>query len=190
MNLRVPRILPLNTCAVAAVLASCGTTTVSLDYQPTLGENLPGPRLIALGRFPDMRGENAYYFGEVRITSRQPVEELVRNSFSHGLNARGMLAGSGAPFVLSGEILDLRGDRLCRPASYARIRVKLLRTGSGQVVFNRVYTGERTSHGTIISESISRALQDVVDRALDDRSMRERIAPASMPADVYRSNVF
>jgi hypothetical protein len=191
-----------------ALLSSCTTTSVSLDYQPTLGQNIPGPRKIAVGRFADMRGENAYYLGEVRtpigtplerITSRVPVEEVVRNAFSHGLSSRGMLSGSGAPFVLTGEILELHGDQVMRPAGYAKIRVNVVRTSSGQIVYTRIYSGERESgfcrpgSGSpvpAIRDHISRALQDVVDRALDDRSLRERLRPQSVPYDTYRQNVY
>ena len=182
--------------ALAAVLLSaCGTTPVSLDYQPTLGQNIPGPRSIAVGRFADARREGAFYLGVVRtpigtplerITSRVPVDEVVRNAFSHGLSARGMLAAPGtAPYLMTGEILELECDQVVRPAGYARVRVNLVRTGTGQIVFSRIYAGERESgpyrpgSGSPIPalrELVSRALQDAVDRALDDRALRQRLA--------------
>lgn len=203
----IPRVsLLLLALGASVMLCNCGTTSVSLDYQPTLGQNIPGPRKIAAGRFADMRQEGAYHLGEVRtpigtplerITSRVPVDDVVRNAFSHGLRARGMLASPGAPFVLTGEILELHGDQVVRPAGYARIRVNLVNAGSGQIVFSRIYAGERESSAyrpgsgspvPIIRELISRALQDAVDRALDDRAMRERLNPA--PAyGAYRSNI-
>lgn len=192
---------------VCALLSSCGSTAVSLDYQPSLGQNIPGPRKLSVGRFADMRQEGAYYLGEVktpigtpleRINSRVPVDEVVRNAFSHGLHARGMLAGVGAPYVITGEILQLHGDQVVRPAGYARIRINVVKTSSGQIVFSRVYSGERESGAYLpgsgspvpmIRELISRALQDVVDRALDDRAMRERLNPLPSPYGAYRSNV-
>jgi hypothetical protein len=195
----------LTVLGMAALLSSCSSTSVSLDYQPTLGQNIPGPRKIAVGRFADMRNENTYYLGDVktpigtpleRITSRVPVDEVVRNAFSHGLKSRGMLSGSGAPYVLSGEILDLYGDQVMRPAGYARVRVNLVKTHTGQIIFSRVYSGERESTFYVpgsgspvptIRELISRALQDVVDRALDDPSLRERLKSGASP---YRQNVF
>lgn len=201
----LPAILPA--LGLAVLLTGCGSTAVSLDYQPTLGQNLPGPRKLSVGRFADMRQEGAYYLGEVRtpigtplerINSRVPVDEVVRNAFSHGLNARGMLAGHGAPYVITGEILDLRGDQVVRPAGYARVRVNVVRTTTGQIIFSRIYTGERESSAyrpgsgspvPVIRELVSRALQDVVDRALDDRAMRERLEPLPSPYGAYRSNV-
>lgn len=205
---RTPHLILASALGITALLPSCRTTSVSLDYQPTLGQGLPGPRKIAVGRFADMRHETAYYLGEVRtpigtplerITSRVPVDEVVRNAFSHGLSSRGMLMGTGAPYVMSGEILDLYGDQVVRPAGYARIRVNVVRASSGQIVFSRIYSGERVSDiyrpgsGSpvpAIRELISRALQDVVDRALDDRSMRDRLNQLPAPYDTYRSHVF
>ena len=197
----------LSALGLSVLLSSCGSTAVSLDYQPSLGQNIPGPRKLSVGRFADMRQEGAYYLGEVRtpigtplerINSRVPVDEVVRNAFSHGLNARGMLAGVGAPYVITGEILQLHGDQVVRPAGYARIRVNVVKTSSGQIVFSRVYAGERESSAYLpgsgspvpmIRELTSRALQDVVDRALDDRAMRERLNPLPSPYGAYRSNV-
>lgn len=207
MNWTAPHLVLVSAFGLAAVLSSCGSTAVSLDYQPTLGQNIPGPRKLSVGRFADMRQEGAYYLGEVRtpigtplerINSRVPVEEVVRNAFSHALNARGMLAGIGAPYVVTGEILELHGDQVVRPAGYARVRVNVVRTSTGQIVFSRVYSGERESGAylpgsgspvPIIRELISRALQDVIDRALDDRALRERLVPLPSPYGAYRSNV-
>src|SRR4051812_24242522 len=138
---RAPHLLLIPAFSILAALPSCTTTAVSLDYQPKLGQNIPGPRKISVGRFADTREEGAYYLGEVRtpigtplerIASRVPVDEVVRNAFSHGLSSRGMLAGPGAPYMITGEILELEGDQVIRPAGYAKIRLNLVRTGSGQ----------------------------------------------------------
>lgn len=198
-------LLLLLASSLGLMLPACSSTSVSLDYQPSLGQKIPGPRTISVGRFSDLRHEGAYYLGEVRtpigtplerITSRVPVDEVVRNAFSHGLSARGMLSGSGAPYVLTGEILELHGDQVVRPAGYARVRVNIIRGASGQIVFTRIYSGERESSiyrpgsGSpvpAIRELVSRALQDVVDRALDDPAMRDRLNPSpSANAGGYR----
>lgn len=190
---------------LVSTLTGCGSTAVSLDYQPTLSQNIPGPRKVSAGRFADMRQENAYYLGEVRtpigtplerINSRTTVDEVVRNAFSHGLAARGMLSAPGsAPYIITGEILELHCDQVVRPAAYVRIRVNVVRASSGQIVFSRIYSGEREggvyrpgsgSPVPMLRELSSRALQDVVDRALDDRAFRDRLSPAP-PS--YRSNV-
>ncbi|HSI65528.1 MAG TPA: hypothetical protein VLE43_20545, partial [Candidatus Saccharimonadia bacterium] len=137
-----------------------------------------------------------YYLGTVRtpigspmerVNTRIPVEQVVRNAFAHGMTARGMLSGRGAPYVLTGEILDLHCDQVIRPAAYAKIRVNVVRISSGQVVFSRIYSGERENSAYLpgsgspvpmLRELASRALQDVVDRALDDNALRARLSPS------------
>lgn len=178
----------------AGLLSSCGSTaSVSLDYQP-VGKPITGPSKIAVGRFIDHRRVGAYYLGSVKtpigttmetITTRVPVEQVVRNAFAHGLKTRSMLTSqSGAEFVLTGEILEFSADQLVRPGAYARIRVNLVREGSGQVVFSRVYQGERVGSAYVpgsgspvptLQEIASRTLQDAVDKALDDPAMRARL---------------
>ena len=82
--------------------------------------------------------------------------------------------------------MDLYCQQIVHPYGYARLRVNVIRAGSGQIVFSRVYIGERQSTayrpGTgspvpLLRELTSRALQDAVDAALDDREMRARISP-------------
>ncbi|MFZ4764844.1 MAG: hypothetical protein ACOYMN_07790 [Roseimicrobium sp.] len=189
---------------LVVVLASCGSTSVSLDYQPALGQAMPGPAVLAPGRFADLRDDGDYILGEVRtpigtplerLTSRVPVSEVVRNAFAHGLRARGMFSTpDGTRFILTGEILDLQCDQVVRPAAYARVRVNVVHAGSGQIVHSRIYSGERTGSAYLpgsgdpvprLRELTSRALQDVVDRALDDPSLRSRLLPAPTS---YRSN--
>lgn len=177
------------------LLANCSSTAVSLDYQPNLSQGAPGPRKMSAGRFADMRGEGSYYIGTVRtpigtplerVNTKIPVDQVVRNAFAHGMTSRGMLAGRGAPYVLTGEILTLHTDQVIRPAAYAKIRVNVVRVSSGQVVFSRIYSGERENSAYLpgsgspvpmLRELVSRALQDVVDRALDDSALRARLSP-------------
>jgi ABC-type uncharacterized transport system auxiliary subunit len=197
-----------STACLAALLASCSATSVSLDYRPELSQAVAGPRKIAAGRFADLRRENEYYIGSVRtpvgtpmetITSRVPVSEVVRNAFAHGLSIRNMLVSqSSAPYVLTGEILELQCDQVVRPAAYVKVRVNVVRASSGQVVFSRIYQGERQSGAYVpmtgspvpeLRELTSRALQDTVDRALDDAALRARLTSGTGSYGPPGSNV-
>jgi hypothetical protein len=184
---------------MALILAACSSTPVSLDYQPGLSQGPVGPRRVAAGRFADLRNDHPYYLGTVKtpigtpienIMANVPVAELVRNAFAHGLSARKMLVShTTAPYMITGEILELRCDQVVRPAAYVKIRVNVVRSGGGQVLFSRVYSGEREmgaympgsgSPIPVLRELMSRALQDVIDRALDDSALRSRLkSPAS-----------
>lgn len=183
-------------------MVSCATTAISLDYQPGLNQGVPGPKTVVVGRFIDSRGEDEYYLGRVKtplgttvenISTRVPIKQVVRNAFSHGLSSRGMLSSnSGASHMLTGEILDFYCDQVVRPAAEIRIRVNLVDTTSGEVVYRRVYESSRSggsfvpgsgSPVPVLNELASRVLQDVVDEAVDDSGMRHRLRrPSSTPA--------
>ena len=191
--------------AIASVLllGGCVSSQVSLDYLPRPGQMMRGNPEFAVGQFLNMRREGPFYLGTVRmplgapvenVTTRTPIEQIVSNAFAHALDARGMLnTGSGVKYVITGEVLDLYCQQIVHPYGYARLRVNVVRAGSGEVVYSRVYTGERQSTAyrpgsgspvPLLRELTSRALQDAVDAALDDREMRARIGnrgPAYTP---------
>lgn len=195
MNLRCLSIV----FAASAVLglSSCSNSSVvTLDYVP--GQMVRGTPDFIVGEFKDKRGQQAQTLGHVRlpvgpavdtVQTRLPVRDVVRNAFGHALEARGMLApDKGARFIIKGDIQDLRAQLLVHPYGYARIRVNVLDAATKAVVFTKVYDGERQSSAyrpgsgspvPVLRELTSRALQDAVDRALDDPKMRQSLATGS-----------
>lgn len=190
------RLLAVALTSCAPLLTSCVSSAVSLDYQPRPGQILRGNPEFAVGMFTNMRREGPYYLGTVRmpigapvenVTTRTPAEAIVANAFAHALDARGMLnANTNAKYIITGEVLDLYCQQIVHPYGYARLRVNVLKAGSGQILFSRVYIGERQSTAyrpgsgspvPLLRDLTSRALQDAVDAALDDREMRARISP-------------
>ena len=176
-------------------LSSCANSSViSLDYVPQPGRMLRGAPDFAVGEFKDKRGEQPQVLGHVRlpigpsvdtIQTRLPISDVVRNAFGYALDSRGMLATDvKGRFILTGEIQDLRSQLLVHPYGYARIRVNVVEAASGRVIFTKIYEGERQSTAfrpgggspvPILRDLTSRALQEAVDRALDDTSMRQQI---------------
>jgi len=177
---------------LTAFLVSCSTTSqVSLDYASQPGHIKPGQPEFSTRPFIDQRGLGANELGTVRtqigtpleyVQTKVPVSQVVTNAFGYGLQARGMLtAPRTARYTITGDIMDLYCQMIVRPYGYARIRVTLLDAASGQIIHSHVYTGERSS-GTYIPGSgspvpllrdlVSGALQDAVDRALDDPALR------------------
>ncbi|MBV6498122.1 MAG: hypothetical protein CJBNEKGG_00336 [Prosthecobacter sp.] len=187
------RLVILIGCAV--VLASCTTTSqISLDYASAPGHIKPGAPEFATQSFIDRRDVGTHDLGTVRtqvgtpvefIQTRIPVADVVTNAFGYALQARGMLTPrSGARFIITGEVLDLHCKLLVHPYGYARIRLSVLEAATGRVLHTAVYEGERQSRayvpGTgspvpLLGDLASGALQDAVDRALDDPAMRGRI---------------
>lgn len=189
MTARVPL---LSLVGMALLLANCSTSTpVSLDYRANLVRIVPGPRVASAGRFANLRGTEDYKLGTVRtpigtpletVVTRVPVAEVVRNCFAYGLKSRQMLVDQGtAPYIVTGEVLELYCQQLVHPYAFCKVRVNVVRAGSGQVVFSRVYQAEREASAYLpltgspvpqLRELTSRALQHVVDQALDDAALR------------------
>lgn len=170
-----------------------------------LGQSLPGPRVVEIGRFADFRRSGEFSLGTVHtpfgtpletIKTRVPVALVVRNAFAHGLNARKMLAPSGsAPFILTGEVLEFECQQKISPSSFASVRVNVVRAGSGEIVYTRIYQSVRESDAYLpgsgspvpnLRDLASRALQNVVDRALDDKSLRNHLTESFSSASGTR----
>lgn len=178
--------------AACLPLLQCTTSQVSLDYEPHPGQMLPGPPLFGVGPFQNGRNEEANLLGTVRtpigtpierVYTAVPIETMVSNAFAHALGARGMLAAGSPRFVITGEVMDLYCQQIVHPHGYARIRVSATNSSTGQIVFSKVYEGQRQSAAyrpgsgspvPLLRNLTSRALQDAVDRALDDPEFRNR----------------
>jgi len=185
-------------------LAACSTTSqVSLDYASGPGHVKPGAPEYSTRLFSDQRGLGPMDLGTVRtqigtplehVQTRVPISEVVTNAFGYGLQARGMLTRPrAARYIVTGDILDLYCQMLVRPYGYARVRVTVLETGTGQIIHSRVYTGERSggaylpgsgSPVPMLRDLVSGALQDAVDRALDDPALRSKTRAGGMQYDV------
>lgn len=187
-------ILRLAPCALLLLLSACTASQVSLDYQPTLAQVVKGKPVFSIGRFTNSRGDEAHYLGVIRtplgtpleyIQTRQPVEEIVRNAFTHACSARDMLTSQGkAVYLITGEVLEMSCQQLVHPYAYVRLRMNIVKASTGELVFTRIYAGERQSAAyrpgsgspvPELRELTSRALQDAVDRALDDPEFRGRV---------------
>lgn len=194
MNFRCFSAILLGAAACFSLSSCANSSVISLDYVPQPGRMLRGAPDFAVGEFKDKRGEQAQTLGHVRlpigptvdtVQTRLPVSDVVRNAFAYALEARGMLATEvKGRFILAGEIQDLRSQLLVHPYGYARIRVNVIEAVSGRVLYTHVYEGERQSTAyrpgsgspvPVLRELTSRALQEAVDRALDDTRMRQRI---------------
>jgi hypothetical protein len=181
------------------VLVSCTTTSqVSLDYATGVGHVQPGAPEFTTQDFMDRRDQAPNELGTVRTQIGTPVEHVqmsvpaanaVTNAFGYALQVRGMLASkTAARFIVTGEVLDLHCKLLVRPYGYARLRVSVLEAATGRVIHSATYEGERQSSAYVpgsgspvplLRDLTSGALQDAVDRALDDPAMRARIGSSS-----------
>lgn len=196
--------LSLFASVAAALLSSCVSSQVSLDYLPRVGQMMPGEPQFAVGQFYNRRPQGSFFLGTVRlpigapvenIMTRAPVEQIVANAFGHALDARGMLTSQDrARYIITGEILDLYCQQIVHPFGYARLRVNVVHAATGQLIHSRIYVGERQSTAyrpgsgspvPLLRDLTSRALQDAVDAALDDREMRAKIRGGARSGSGY-----
>lgn len=198
-------LLPFVALLGVLTLASCSTTSqVSLDYASTSGHVQPGKPEFSTRPFRDERGMEPMELGTVRtqlgtpieyVQTRVPVSDVVTNAFGHGLQARNMFSRPrNSRFIITGDVLDLNCQQLVRPYGYARVRVTVMDAASGQIIHSRIYTGERGSGAYVpgsgspvplLRDLVSSALQDVVDKALDDPELRSKLNSVDM-VDPYQ----
>jgi hypothetical protein len=175
------------------MLSSCSSSsTISLSYHPRPSPTQGAP-VFSQGDFLDKRNCDPLYLGTIRtqigtpfehLNTRFPVSKIVSNAFGHALASRGMLSPvQNAKFIFVGDILDLNTKLLVTPYAYTRIRVNLIQAGTGQILASRTYSAEKQgspylpgsgSPVPILNNLCSAALQDVIDRAVDDPFFRSK----------------
>lgn len=203
MNFRCSSLF-LATVALLGLSACSNTSVVTLSYVPRAGRVVKGAPEFAVTAFRDLRRVPPQEIGTVRlpvgpkvdtIQTRVPVSTIVSNAFAYALEVRGMAAADKqARYRVTGDVLDLRAQLLVHPYGYARLRVNILDAASGQTVFTQIYEGERQSTAyrpgsgspiPVLQELTSRALQDAVDKALDDPLMRQRLGSGAAARPRY-----
>lgn len=193
MNFRCSRSL-LAKMAILSLSACSNTSILSLSYVPQAGRVVRGAPEFTVSAFRDLRRVPPQVIGSVRLPvgpkvdtlqTRVPVSTVVSNAFAYALEVRGMAAAENqARYRITGDVIDLRAQLLVHPYGYARLRVNIQEVASGRIIFSHTYQGERQSTAyrpgsgspvPILQELTSRALQDAVDRAMDDPAMRQRL---------------
>ncbi len=192
MNSRLLSVLCLS--ALLGFSSCTNSSNITLDYVPPEGQVLRGAPDFSVGAFANKRGIESHRLGRVNlpigvplemVNSDIPVETLVANAMAHALHARGMLTeGNQAHYLITGDVLNLDAQMVVRPSAYVKVRVNVVEMDSGRVLFSKVYESERISSayrpGTgspvpLLQELTSRALQDVVDKAVDDPALRSQL---------------
>jgi len=196
---------------LAVGLTGCFSSQITLDYQPRPGMHVSGKPVATAGRFYDVRGTNPWFIGWVdpsistaqeTLFLRVPAEEAVRNAVLHGLQARNLLKESGASYYIAGEVEELSCRLSSRPTAAARVRIHVLDSRNDKILFAKTYGTRRHAGGwqpgfydpvPVLRDIASRALQDVIDQALDDPALRrvmrsraprspaEKLTPDTLP---------
>ena len=182
---------------LALGLTGCFSSQITLDYQPRPGMHVTGRPVATAGRFYGGRGTNPWFIGHVdpsistaqeTLFLRVPADEAVRNAVLHALQARNLLKETGAAYYIAGEVEELNCRLTSRPTASARVRIHVLDSRNDKILFARTYAHRRHAANwqsgfydpvPVLRELASRALQDVIDQALDDPALRRVMRPRS-----------
>ena len=177
------------------LLSSCQTYKVSLTYNPpSLGQRIiKGEPLIKLDKINDVRNLKGAEIGSIKnefgipiksIYAKQPVSEITKTAFSHALKSRNLLNKEDAKYLLQADILQFECTQFSTQNAECRIRVHLYQAKTGRLIFSQYYYSTKSkvspnvsywSKVDEIASVASEALQDVVDRAVDDNRLRQII---------------
>jgi hypothetical protein len=174
-------------------LAACGTTQVAMPYTPAVPPVAqPGAiPVIAVGSVLDRRNdgrEAPNWIGTMRdgfgipmkrIDAPVPVTQVVKQAFTDGLAARGLLAAGAPRYLMNIEIQEFSSNQYKRREATADFRVSLVRNPDGTPIYadqEKAYqvdgsvlslaTGVFASRDDLQAIAI-RTMSEAVDRILD-----------------------
>lgn len=183
--------------ALVAVVATsaCSTTPVGLTYDPDKAATAPiqqGKPSVEVMTVSDYRKHDPNWLGAIRggygnplktLETPVPVKEVVKTAFADGLKARNLLA-SNSRHAMDLKVVQFDCNQYIRREAHAKVDVSIIERASGRSVYSRQYESDKVS-GSLMSMDVgifasvddlkvvaNDALQDVVDRALDDPQLR------------------
>ena len=178
---------------IVILFTSCQTYNVSLTYSPaSIGQRIQkGSPVIKIGSINDVRKLRGAEIGKIRnefglaiksISAKRPIAEITKTAFAHALQSRDMLNEDSAKYVLNADILEFQCNQYSTQNAECRIRVHVYNIKSGRLVFSQYFYATRTkvspnvtywSKVDEIAAVASEALQETIDRAVDDPSLRK-----------------
>ena len=179
----------------ASFLSSCQTYKVSLTYNPPSFNQrvIKGEPSIKIDKINDVRNLRGSELGAIKnefgiaikaIQAKQPISEITRTAFSHALKSRNLLAEKDAKYILHADVLQFECSQYSTQNAECRIRVHLYQAKTGRLIYSQYYYSTKTkvspnvsywSNVDEIAVVASDALQDVVDRAVDDQKLRRML---------------
>jgi uncharacterized lipoprotein YajG len=187
--------------SVAASIAGCSTSSVTLGYAPTGVSPATGAKpLVRVADFVDQRGGDPQRLGAIRNGFGGEMKRLelsesaaltIREAFASGLSARGLLDDHpDAKYTLSGRILKFDCSQYVRREAHATLELTLKDTASGTVVMDRTIVKDEVQGGNLLDTGILASTDDlravaadllrqVINDALDDPAFRRAVAPAA-----------
>ena len=183
----------ISLCALLACLSACSTNSFRLTYKPPASIVPAAAPTISVGSFVDQRGETATWFGAIRggygnplkkLEADPSVSDLIKTAFQDGLKARSLYSTNSGGYEISGTIKKFDCSQYVRREAHAQIDVRVIQKSTGRQVFSQTYTADELD-GSLLALNVGifasvetlralaeKALDEVVDKALDDSDLR------------------
>lgn len=179
------------------MVSACSTTPVGLTYQApnAAAPAIQGKPVIDVTSVSDQRKHDPNWLGAIRggmgqplktLETQVPVKDVVKAAFIDGLKARN-LQTADAPYAMELTVRQFDCNQYLRREAHAKIEVKVVERASKRSLFQHIYEADKITDSELFDAGIyasvedlrvvaNQALQEVVDRALDDPQLR-----ASLP---------
>jgi len=173
---------------LAGLLAGCGAHQVPMAYNTALvtAKSAAAKPVVEVLSVADTRKYTGTHLGAIRggygnalktLETAQPVKEVVRQAFSEGLAARGLLApGNGGRYGLDVTVEKLDCSQLIRREAHARFQVSVLDKTTGRPVYTRTSDDSRVDPGNLVETGVLGSVEDL--RKLTNDSMQAAIDDA------------
>jgi hypothetical protein len=191
-------IRPLLTALVVLFLSGCSTNAVQLTYDTSAVASQPAAAASSVEIMPvgDNRTHDPYWLGAIRggfgnplktLTTDVPVKDVVENTFTAALNARGLLASTGGVYGMRVVINQFDCNQYARREAHVRLHISMVELASGQQIYAKDIRVDKVA-GSIVTldagifaavedlrKLANQALQEAVDQALDDPKFNETV---------------
>jgi uncharacterized lipoprotein YajG len=188
-------IRPLLTALVVLFLSGCSTNAVQLTYDTSAVASQPAAAAssVEIMSVGDNRTHDPYWLGAIRggfgnplktLTTDVPVKDVVENTFTAALNARGLLASTGGVYGMQVVINQFDCNQYVRREAHVRLHISMVELASGQQIYAKdirvdKVVGSRAAGIFAAVEDLrklaNQALQEAVDQALDDPKFNETV---------------
>jgi len=183
---------------VSFPLVACGTTDVTLQYDPANVRQAaePAQGSIAIASVTDKRKHDPNWLGAIRggfgnplktLATSKPVKDLVADAYADGLKARGLLAADAPRYGMHIVVNQYDSNQFVRREAHARFAVTLKEKSSGSTVFERDIAADKIDGSLLAIDTgvfadvedlrrvANQVLQEAVDKTLDDEAFIAKI---------------
>ena len=176
--------------SLVLLLGACGSTQAPITYSPTrtvMSADSGQGGILAMGPVSNERRrghEDSLWVGTIRggfgnplkvLNADRPIDQVIRQAFTDGLAARGLLARTGAepPYLLMVNIHQFDADQMVRREAWAEFSVRVVDRPTGREVWRDRYLANQVDGSPFALAGVAASLEDLRNTAL--RTMSEAV---------------